>query len=122
MSAPHGHHWLERQDIDETTVVRFLIPRLLVQEDINDLFRQIYHLVDDVGRRLLVLNLARVDYVNSAAIGKLVMLNKKVEAGNGRLVLCQLAPEIRQVLEKMHLDDMFPIYENEPEALQSFTG
>jgi anti-anti-sigma factor len=122
MSSPHFHHWLERDDVGEITVVRFLIPRLQVQEDIHDLFKQIYHLADDVGRRRLVLNMGRVDFVNSAAIGKLVMLNKKVEAGNGRMALCQVAPDIRHVLERMHLADMFPIYTNEPEALQSFTA
>jgi anti-sigma B factor antagonist len=122
MTAPHGHHWLERQDVGEVTVVGFLIPRLQVEEDIRDLFRQIYHLADDVGRRQLVLNLGRVEYVNSAAIGKLVLLNKKVEAGGGRLALCQVTPEIHHLLEKMHLTEMFHLYADEAEALRSFAG
>jgi anti-sigma B factor antagonist len=122
MATQHGHHWLERRDEGEVTVVRFLIPRLQVEEDIHDLFKQIYHLADDVGRRRLVLHLGRVEYVNSATIGKLVMLNKKVEAAKGRLALCHLTPDMRGLLEKMHLQDLFQIYEDEQQALQSFTA
>jgi anti-anti-sigma factor len=122
MASQHSHHWLERRDEGEVTVVRFLIPRLQAEEDIHDLFKQIYHLADDVGRRRLVLDLGRVEYVNSGTIGKLVMLNKKVEATKGRLALCHLTSGVRGLLEKTHLQDLFHIYKDEQQALQSFTA
>ena len=28
MSAHHGQHWLDRQDVGDITVVRFRVPRL----------------------------------------------------------------------------------------------
>lgn len=55
------------------------------------------------------------------SLGKLVMLNRKVQAGNGRLVLCNLSQTIQHLLDTTHLGDLFPLYATEQEALQSFS-
>jgi anti-anti-sigma regulatory factor len=48
------------------------------------------------------------------------MLNRKVRAANGRVVLCHLSPATDEALEIMHLKDIVPSYDNEPEAVRSF--
>ena len=53
--------------------------------------------------------------------GKLVMLSRKAQAGNGRLALCHLAPTVESVLDTTHLKDLFTICATEQEALQSFS-
>ena len=74
-----------------------------------------------LGRNRLVLNLAVVEYLPSMALGKLVMLNRKVQVGAGCLALCHLTPTVTEVLEVTRLSSLFNIYPTEQEALQSFT-
>ena len=83
------------------------------------MFDPIYTLVG-IGRAKLVLNLAAVQFLPSMALGKLVMLNRKVQTGNGQLVLCQLSPTARDTLEATRLDELFTIRGTEQEALASF--
>ena len=77
-------HWLEREDFGEVTVVRLKPPKALDEDTIRAIFDPIYSLASDMGRNNLVLNLAAVDHLPSMALGKLVMLNRKVQAANGR--------------------------------------
>ncbi len=119
MSATHGGHWLEREDVGDVTVVRLKLARL-GDDDTQSLFKQIYSLVDDMGRSNLVLNLRAVEFLPSMALGKLVMLNRKAQAAQGRLVLCELTPTADEVIQATHLNDLFPIRPTEAEAVESF--
>ncbi|MFQ3651178.1 MAG: STAS domain-containing protein, partial [Gemmataceae bacterium] len=66
------------------------------------------------------LNFRNVKYLSSAALGKLIALNKKVKSAGGSLVLSNINPEIIEVFEITKLDKMFKIKKDEQEALQSF--
>jgi anti-anti-sigma factor len=120
MADKHGSHWLEREDFGPLTVVRFKMRQLRNDDHTRDVFDQVYSLVDDFGRALLVLNCDHVEYLASLALGKLVMLNRKVLIADGRLVLCSLTKRLRSILEKMRLTDLFHIYATEDEAAASF--
>jgi anti-sigma B factor antagonist len=119
MSETHGSHWLEREDIGDVTVVRFKTPKMLDEDTARAVFNQIYTL-NDIGRNRLVLNLAAVEYLPSMAIGKLVMLNRKVAASNGRLALCCLTESALETLELTRVEQLFNKYPTEQAALQSF--
>src|SRR5262245_27270221 len=109
MLSQGARRWLERADVGDVTVARFTLPRLQADEAVRLAFDQPYSLVGDVGRRKLVLDLGRVEYLASAAIGKLVLLNKKAQTSSGRLALCGLAPAVLSVLDRMHLLPLFNI-------------
>ena len=118
MTGKHGTtHWLEREDFGDVTVVRLKTPKALDDDIIRAVFDPIYSLVTDMGRHRLVLNLAAVEYLPSMALGKLVMLNRKVQAAKGRLALCQLSPTVLEILESTHLSELFNVYATEQEAL-----
>ncbi len=119
MTAAHGSHWLEREDVGDVTLVRLKLARL-TDDDAHSLFKQIYSLVDDMRRRNLVLDLRAVEYLPSMALGKLVMLNRKAQAAGGRLVLCELRPEVDEIMQVTRLSDLFAICQTEEEALESF--
>jgi anti-sigma B factor antagonist len=121
MSATHGGHWLEREDVGEVTLVRVKLARL-GDDDTQDLFNQIYSLVDEMGRSRLVVNLREVDYLPSLALGKLLMLNRKTQAAEGRLALCRLTPSVDEIFQVTHLQDLIAVYQSEEEALESFHG
>jgi anti-anti-sigma factor len=113
-------HWLEREDFGSITVVRLKTPKTLDDETIRSVFDPIYALVTEVGRSQLIVNLAAVEYLPSLALGKLVMLNRKTQAANGRLVLCELTLAVEHVLETTHLDELFNMYITEQDALLSW--
>jgi predicted RecB family nuclease len=46
--------------------------------------------------------------------------DRKVQAGNGRLALCEVSPDLREILDDTRLSDLLAIYSTEQEALQSF--
>lgn len=115
MPTKHGS-LLEREDFDDVTVVHLKIPKPLHEDAIRAAFESIYSLVSDVGRSKLVLNLAAVEYLPSMGLGKLVMLNRKIQAANGRLVLCELTPTVVEILESI---PVFNVCATEQEAVQS---
>ena len=121
MSTKHGSHWLEREDFGSVTVVRLKTPKTLDEDTIRAVFEPIYSLVGEVGRTQLILSLDAVEHLPSLAVGKLVMLNRKVQATNGRLALCQLTPAVLETLESTRLMELFTICATEEEALQSFS-
>jgi anti-anti-sigma factor len=112
-------HDLEREDLDDVTVVRFMAQRLEEEEQVRAMFQEVAALVD-AGHPNLVLNFRRVEYLASLAFGKLVMLHCKVRAAKGRLALCHLSPAIDEALEVMHLKEIVASYDSEQEALRSF--
>jgi anti-anti-sigma factor len=120
MSSKHGNHWLEREDMGGVTVVRLKTAQVQDENTLRTVFELIYKLVGEVGRNQLVLNLAAAEFLPSMGLGKLVMLNRKVQAAQGRLALCHLTPLVQDSLEHTRLTPLFSIYATEAEAVQSF--
>jgi anti-anti-sigma factor len=121
MSIQGGHHWLEWEDADGVTVVRFVMHRLWGEEACREVFGLLYGLVDEAGRSSIVLDMGRVESVDSSAVGKLVLLNHKAQAAGGRLALCRLGPTVFQALVTMHLTGTFALYGEEREAVRSLS-
>src|SRR5438067_10734462 len=120
MSAQPRRQRLEVEDIGDVTVVNFIDKKILDEQNIQLIGEQLFRLVDELGRRKLLLNFGNVEYMSSAALGKLITLNKKVQAAGGRLILCNIDPQIREVFEITKLDKLFDIRNEEQEALQMF--
>ena len=119
-SQPPRRRRLEVEDIGDVTVVSFTDRKILDEQNIQVIGEQLFGLVDESGRKRLLLNFGNVEYMSSAALGKLITLNKKVQASGGKLVLCNIDPQIREVFEITKLDKLFLICGDEQEALQKF--
>ena len=120
MFSKHGSHWLEREDFGGVTVVRLKPPKTLDEDTIRAVFDPIQSLIGEVGRNQLVLNFAAVEHLPSFAVGKLVMLNRKVQAAEGRFALCHLSPAVLHTLDSARLLELFNICATEQDALESF--
>ena len=81
----------------EVTVVNFLDKRILDEQTIQAIAEQLFSLVETDGKRKLLLNFTNVEYMSSAALGKLINLHKKLHALNGRLAMCHVIPQIFEV-------------------------
>jgi anti-sigma B factor antagonist len=94
--------------------------RLLDETNIQYWGKEMFDLIDHDHRKKIVLDCSRCDYMSSAALGKLITMDKKVAHENGRWVLCNIHPEIYKVLETIRLHKIFDIQPNLDAALQIF--
>jgi len=72
------------------------------------------------GKKRLLLNLARVTYIDSSGIGELVSSYTAINKEGGQLKLLNLTQKIQDLLTITKLLTVFDVYENESEALSSF--
>jgi anti-sigma B factor antagonist len=120
MSTQPRRRRLEVEDIGDVTVINFIDKKILDEQNIQIIGEQLFGLVEQEGRRKLLLNFGNVEYLSSAALGKLITLNKKLQGVSGRLILCNIDPQIYEVFEITKLDKFFNIQKEEQAALQSF--
>lgn len=114
------HRRIQISETGDVTVVRFLERKILDAASIQEMGEELFALVEKQNRKKLLLDFANVEFLSSAALNKLIVLDKKVKANGGRLKLCELKPEIREVFVITRLTQLFEINENESAALAAF--
>ena len=70
------------------------------------------------GANRLLLDFAKVDYISSAGLRSLLVLAKAVKSAGGALVLCSLAPAVRDVMTISGFDNILPLAADRAAALQ----
>jgi anti-sigma B factor antagonist len=68
----------------------------------------------------LLVNLSCVTQMSSEMFGKLLMLSRCMGQKKGRLKLCEVFPDIRQILIDTRLERVFDIQDTETAALAAF--
>jgi anti-sigma B factor antagonist len=76
----------------------------------------------DVGRTRIVLNLAGLEYVDSAGLGDLVTCNIRAAQSGRPLKVACMTPRIEQLLRTTRLAATFDRYATEDEAIASYGG
>jgi anti-anti-sigma factor len=115
-----GQRRIEISEVGDVTVVHFKDLKIIEDLGIQELGQELFHLVEAEDRTKLVLNFSSVDFLSSAALGKLITLDKKVKAKKGALRLCNIRSEIYEVFAITRLDRLFQIKDDEADALASF--
>jgi anti-sigma B factor antagonist len=72
------------------------------------------------GATRFVIDLEQANYVDSAGLGALIEMHRKIKAKDGGLKLCNLGPNLRQALEMARLLPIFETYPTETAAVTSF--
>jgi anti-sigma B factor antagonist len=113
MSTQPRRRRLEVEDIGDVAVVNFTDKKILDEQNIQVIGEQLFSLVDELGRKKILLNFRNVEYLSSAALGKFITLNKKVNGSAGKLILCNIDPQIYEVFEITKLNKLFNIQKDE---------
>jgi len=71
-------------------------------------------------RKLILLNLADVDYIDSSGIGELVSGFTAVKNQSGELKLLHLTKKVRDLLQITKLYTVFDVFSDEATAVRSF--
>ncbi len=114
------HRRIETSQVGDVTVVKFIDRRILDAANIEEWGAELFGLVEEEDQKKLLLNFSHVEFLSSAALNKLILLEKKAKAAGGKLILCSLRPEITEIFSITRLDRLFDIKEEERDALDEF--
>ena len=116
----NAYQRLDVNQVGDVTVVRFRDHKIVEDINIQQLGQEMFHLVEVDNRDKLLLNFSSVDFLSSAALGKLITLDKKMKAHGGTLKLSNIRPEIYEVFAITKLNRLFDIKDDEADALAAF--
>ena len=86
----------------------------------NAQLRQAASSVIEAGARKLIVNLAKVEYMDSSGLGELIACYTKLQKLEGRFTLLKLNKRLQLLLTITKLNTVFETYETEAAALASF--
>jgi anti-sigma B factor antagonist len=104
----------------DVSVVKFRDRKILDEAAIQELGSELFALVEVDNRKTILLDFEGVEFLSSAALGKLITFDRKVKSSKGRLKMCGIAPGILEVFQVTKLNKVFDIRPDAGEALAAF--
>ncbi|MFM1997043.1 MAG: hypothetical protein RLZZ111_1430 [Planctomycetota bacterium] len=114
------HRRIDVTKVADVSIVRFLDKKILDEAGILELGSELFGLVEVENRKKILLSFTGVEFLSSAALGKLITLDRKVKANKGKMKMSNIRPEILDVFQITKLDKVFDIREGEAEAISAF--
>lgn len=122
MSSDNSRRTNTTEQRNGVTVVNFVSRTVSEEWDIQMIGDDLFRLVDELGRRKVLLNFTNVEFMSSAALGKLITLHRKLQGVQGKLVIVGLADDIRETFRIGKLDLILTIVGTEAEAEAIFAA
>jgi anti-anti-sigma factor len=114
----------EQFSVDEdrgVTVLTLQEPRIHDQASIRMLSAELTKITDD-GAHQLLFDMHVVDFISSAVLNRLIVLDKQVKRSGGQIAFCNLRRPVVEVFSITKLDQLFPIYATRREAIEQMTS
>ncbi|HEV3120992.1 MAG TPA: STAS domain-containing protein [Isosphaeraceae bacterium] len=111
---------IDFQDQEGVRVVRFRDRQLFDERTVREAADQVYAACPTSGPIKIVLDFSGVDLVSSSLLGKLILLQRRVDASGGKLRLCEMSSVVRSVFRTSNLDRLFTIDRDRRESLEAF--
>ena len=86
----------------------------------NAQFRSRANTAIDAGARKLLVNMAKVPYMDSSGLGEIISCYMRLQKVSGRLILLNMNNRLQHLLVITKLAAIFETYDSEPEAVVSF--
>ena len=109
---------IDEREFGDVTVLQ--LSGQLVLDDGDLVFRKRIHELVDRGRSKVVLDLAGVDYIDSAGVGMIVGKLKTVRERGGDMKLVRLNPRGLRIFGITKLLLVFESFDDEDKAVKSF--
>ncbi len=113
-------HCIKLSRKNDVSVVRLIDDRVMDSERIAVMGKELMSLTESENGHRVLLNLGNVRFLSSAAINKLIVLEKRLGAAGGYLKLSNLSPEVEEVFNITQLDSVFDICDDEDQAIAAF--
>ena len=111
---------IELHNVEDVSVVKFSDEKVVDPARIEKMGSELLSLAEEETRDKLLINFENVRFFSSAAINKLIVLEKRVRAKGAKLRLSNLRPEVKDLFSFTNLDGLFNIMEEQKEAIHSF--
>jgi len=109
---------IETREVSHVTIVD-IDGRIILGDETGQLRDTVRRLIAE-GKKKIVLNLAKVDYIDSSGMGELVSSFTTVRNSGGELKLLSLTKKVRDVVQVTKLYTIFDIKDDEFTAIKSF--
>ncbi len=112
---------LEIRKSNNVVVVAFKHSKVLDEMLIAEIGDEFSELTQEAaaGKKLL-LDFAKVEFMSSAMIGRILILQKQCMKDSIDLRLCGICPNIMEIFKLMKLTKVLKIYDNVPGAMKAF--
>ena len=117
-----AYHHITVQSTNGVTLVRLNRERVTDEQQVHELGRELFAVAAELGDGKVVVSFTDVDFLSSAALGKLITLQRKIDQKGGQLILCGLSRETLETLTVSKLDNYFQIAHDEHAALAAVRG
>ena len=77
-----------------------------------------FNSVIDDGHKNLLVDLTALDYISSAGLRVLLVVAKRIQQSNGKVVLCALSANVKEVFEISGFSSIFGIFPTSDEAIK----
>ncbi len=108
---------ITKHNVNEVAVV-VLDGRVVLGEESSELRNAIKGLLAE-GKKKIVLDVARVGFIDSSGLGTLVAVYHTAKAQGGTLALCQLGKKFEELLQMTRLLTVFDSYKTEADAVHA---
>lgn len=113
---------IQLDSVEEVAVVKFTDEKVMDPARIEQLGKELMQLTDAEQSEKVLINFDNVKFFSSAAINKLIVLEKRMRARGGQVMLSNLRPEVRDLFNLTNLDDLFQIEDEQLDAIKSLGG
>lgn len=109
---------LTLQEIDKDGVIHLTADGQITSLDFHENNRNPLEALigADWTKNKVVLDLDKVSYVDSTAIGWLVSCHKQFKQAGGMMVLHSIHPSVQQVFDMLKIGSLFPLAKDRPDA------
>ncbi|MFC1758674.1 STAS domain-containing protein [Planctomycetota bacterium] len=110
---------IQVDELGDVIIVQFAEKKIIDELVIQELASELIGLVEQ-GHKKIILNFSNVEFLSSAALGKLILMDKKAKACDGEVKLCEINSDIYPVFQITKLDIRFDIKPRLSEAVAAF--
>lgn len=114
------NRYFKTEEKDDIVVVTLNSARILDEQFIQLMGEALFRLIDEDKRTSIILSLKGIKYLSSVALGKFLILNKKMVSAGGMLIFCCITPALLEIFQIIGLHRILTISENLPGALKYF--
>jgi len=106
--------------IEKATIVEFQTPSLMDPIVLDSISTDLICLVDEMDRRILILDFSKVEYLSSQAIGIVITLHRKLTSlAHSKLLLCGVKGKLVELLRITRLDRVLTVKPTQKEAVNA---
>jgi anti-sigma B factor antagonist len=109
----------EISEVQSVGVMELRVPPDMDPLAIDEMMESVVSALDNRATRAWVVDLTRVEYMNSSGLGMLCNIRNKVRKSKGKLALCGLSPQMVELFQSCCLERLFVIAKTRAEAISA---